>query len=93
MNAKLSLPLRIVHWVIVVNFALQILYGASMVFFVVRPEGVSGPLGAQATSLPFELMVTRRLYALETWVAIAGLSIYLGVTEVLPRRLRSSPEA
>ncbi len=90
MNGKLPAPLRVLHWLIIVNFVLQIGYGAGMVFFVVRPDDVSGPLYGAASAVPFELMVTRRLYALETWVAIAGLAIYLGLTEVLPRRLRSA---
>lgn len=58
-----------------------------MVFFELTP-GVIGPLGSAAKDVPIELMVTRRLYALETWIAIAGLSLYLGVVEILPRRLR-----
>lgn len=93
MKAKLPTLLRVAHWLLIGNFVLQIAYGTAMVFFVVRPEGVSGPLYGQATALPFELMVTRRLYALETWVAIAGLAVYLGVTEVLPRRLRRPEDA
>ena len=40
-----------------------------------------------------QLMVTRRLYAQETWIALGSLSIYLGLTEILPRRLaRQRPE-
>ena len=74
------------------NFALEIIYGGAMVFFVVTPGSI-GPLGAGADGVPFEMMVTRRLYAAETWIAILGLSIYLGVTEVLPRRLAHSPAA
>jgi len=78
--------LRAIHWLVIANFLVEIAYGSAMVFFVVTPGG-SGPLMARAKDVPFELMATRRLYALETWVAICGLSIYVGVTEVLPRRL------
>ena len=85
---RLSLPWRILHWVIIANLLLQVLYGATMVFFVVTFPGVSGPLADAANEVPFELMVTRRLYASETWIAIVGLSLYLGLTEILPRRLR-----
>ena len=60
-----------------------------MVFFVVN-NGHSGPLGAAAGDIPFELMVTRRLYASETWIALAGLSLYIGITEILPRVLNKS---
>ena len=79
--------LRILHWVIIVNFVLQIGYGFAMVFFVVTP-GTAGPLAGAAADIPFELMTTRRLYASETWIAITGLSIYLAITEILPRQLR-----
>ncbi len=91
-SATKNLPfaLKLVHWTIILNFAFEVLYGGYMVFFVVT-GGNSGPLGGAATSLPFETMVTRRLYASETWIAISGLAIYLGVTEILPRQLRSSP--
>jgi len=45
-------------------------------------------LGQQATAIPFELLVTRRLYALEAWIATAGLAIYLAITEMAPRLRR-----
>ena len=82
--------LLLVHWAIILNFAFEIAYGGYMVFVVVRPEGVSGPLMAAATSVPFEMMVTRRLYAIEVWIATAGLAVYLALTEIGPR-LRASP--
>jgi len=76
--------LLMLHWGIIVNFALEIGYAGYMVFFVIAPEG-GGPLMDKALTFPFEQMVTRRLYALECWVAIAGLSIYLAITEIAPR--------
>lgn len=84
---RLSKLWQVAHWAIIVNFALQIAYGSYMVFFVVRPEGVSGPLGAVANAIPPEMMITRRLYASETWLAIVGLALYIAITEILPRRL------
>ncbi len=91
-SATRDLPiwLRAIHWVILINFALQIFYGSYMTFFVVRPEGVSGPLWGAASSISHEMMMTRRLYASETWVAIVGMSLYFAITEVLPRQLRSA---
>ena len=80
---------RLLHAFIILNLMIQVFYGAYMVFFVVTGEG-SGPLWGQALEMPFEKMVTRRLYALETWVAIVGLSLYLGLTEILPRLLNSN---
>ena len=82
---------RVIHWVVIVNLAIQVGYGAYMVFFVVTGEG-SGPLWGQALQMPFEKMVTRRLYATETWIAIVGLSLYLGITEILPRILKAAPK-
>jgi hypothetical protein len=74
--------LKVIHWFIIVNFLLEIFYAADMVFFKV---GGGGPLFARAGKISFELMMTRRLYAIECWIAIAGLSIYLAITEIYPR--------
>ncbi|MGB0647410.1 MAG: hypothetical protein ACPGQS_09570 [Bradymonadia bacterium] len=76
---------RLIHWVIIFNFLVQIGYASYMVFFVVTPPEGTGPLFAAAHSFPFEKMVTRRLYATECWIAISGLAIYLGITEIGPR--------
>ena len=38
--------------------------------------------------MTFEQMTVRRLYASEVWISIAGLAIYLAITEYLPRLLR-----
>ena len=73
---------KIIHWIIIINFVVEIIYGFIMVFFIV---GGGGPLFFGAASLSYETMVTRRLYAIETWIAIVGLSIYLGITEMYPR--------
>ena len=75
--------LRILHWFIIINFLAEILYGFYMVFFVVG--GSRWPLMARAVETPIEVILKRRLYSLETWIAIAGLSVYLALTEFLPR--------
>ncbi len=80
--------LMALHIVIIVNFLIEIFYASYVVFVVLRPEGVSGPLWSAAASIPHELMVTRRMYAHETWLAIGGLAIYLGLTEIGPRLKR-----
>ena len=69
------------HWIIILHFLIEIGYCAYMIFVTLRPDGVSGPLGEQALSISHELMVTRRLYAIECWIATAGLVIYLALTE------------
>jgi len=76
------------HWFIIINFLIQILYAAWIVFFVLAPEGGGGPLFGQAAHLDHELVVKRRMYAHETWLAIGGLAIYLAVTEIGPRLRR-----
>ena len=75
---------KVLHWVLILNFVQGILYAAYMLFFVV---GGGGPLFGRAGELPAETIVLRRLYAIEAWVAIGGLAIYLGVTEILPRAI------
>ena len=80
--------LRVVHWPIIANFVFQVGYAGYMVFAVVKPEHTEGPLFAAALTMPFELMVTRRLYASEFWVAFSGLAIYLALTEIGPRMWR-----
>lgn len=85
---KLSLPWLVLHWVIIINFVVEIFYASYVVFFVLRPPGVSGPLGKVAMQLIKDnpnLMAARRAYATETWLAIGGLAIYLAITELAPR--------
>lgn len=72
-----------IHWVIIINFLLQIGYSGTKAL-TLNPEGKLMVLFGMAKDLPYEMMVTRRLYAIETWIAIAGLSIYLGITHIIP---------
>ena len=73
---------RILHWVIIVLFTTEILYGLYMVFFVVG--GSKYPLLRKAVETPVEVILKRRLYAIETWIALAGLAVYLALTVFLP---------
>jgi hypothetical protein len=59
-------------------------YAAYMLFFVV---GGGAPLFHRARDISFEVLVSRRLYAIEFWVIIGGLGLYLAVTEMLPRKM------
>jgi hypothetical protein len=76
---------RALHGFIILLFTTEILYGFFMVFFVVG--GGRYPLFMHATRIPIEVILKRRLYGIEVWVAIAGLSVYLALTELLPRKL------
>lgn len=78
-------PWKVLHLFLIGNFLMEILYGIYMVFFVAG--GGKKPLFRRASEIPIDVMTRRRLYAIETWVAICGLSIYLGITEILPRKL------
>jgi hypothetical protein len=70
----------ILHWIIIINFVIEIFYGMYQTFFVlIPPGGQPGPLFGMASEISYELMVSRRLYAIETWIAIAGLAIYLAI--------------
>ena len=74
--------------VIILNFVIEIAYMAYQVFVVFNP-GTSGPLFGSAVYRDLDFFLKRRLYAIETWVAIGGLAIYLAITEILPRALKS----
>ena len=74
-----------IHWVIILNFVIEIAYAGYMVFSVLRPDTGGGPLFEKALTMPFQQMTTRRLYAIECWIAMAGLAVYLGITEIGPR--------
>jgi len=77
---------KVLHWFIIINFLVGILYGFFMVFFAVG--GGRYPLWMQAVDTPIEIILKRRLYAIEAWMATAGLAVYLAVTEYLPRKLK-----
>lgn len=76
---------RYLHGFIIINFLIEISYGFYMVFFVVG--GSRWPLMARATETPIEIILKRRLYAIEVWIAVAGLVIYLALTEFIPWKL------
>ena len=92
-SAALSLRWRILHWIILAHFVIEIGYCAYLIFSVLQPEGQAGPLLGRAAELPFEALAARRLYAIECWIATAGLAIYLALTELLPRILRAQRES
>lgn len=77
---------RVIHWAIIINFGIQMVYASWQVFVVMQPPGHMGPMFGAATDMPFEMMMIRRMYALEGWVAFGGLAFYVALTEILPRR-------
>lgn len=87
-TSELPLWLQVIHWFIVVNLIVNAIYAGAQVFTVLIVPGVDGPLRGAAATIPHELLVGRRLYALEAWVSFVGLALYLAVTEMLPRLVR-----
>ena len=81
-------PWLLLHAAIILNFAVEIFYASYVLFVVLAPENGGGPLWARAAEVDMDLMMRRRLYATEAWIAIAGMSIYLAVTELGPRMWR-----
>lgn len=76
---------KFIHRLIILNFLVEIVYSTYMVFYVIG--GGKWPLFMKAVETPLEVITKRRLYAIETWLAIGGLCIYLAITEILPRRM------
>lgn len=76
---------RVLHVFIILLFATEISYGFFQVFFAVGGERY--PLFMRAVETPIEIILKRRLYAVEVWIAMSGLSVYLALTEFLPRML------
>ena len=77
---------KFIHRLIIVNFLVEIVYSTYMVFFVIARS--KWPLFRKAIETPLEVITKRRLYAIETWLAIGALCIYIAVTEVLPRQIQ-----
>ena len=95
MSTKLKRYLLLgIHWIIILNFLVEILYTAYMIFVVLQPESGGGPLMERAKTMAMDPFMKRRLYAIECWIAIGGLAIYLGLTEIGPRlRAQRTSEA
>jgi hypothetical protein len=76
---------RIIHYLIITNFILEIVYSITMVFFIIG--GGKWPLLRRAVETPVEIILKRRLYAIEAWIAIGALCIYLALTVYLPGQI------
>ena len=77
---------QVIHYLIILNFLVEIVYSIVMVFFVIG--GGKWPLLRRAVETPIEIILKRRLYAIEAWIAIGALCIYLALTVYLPRFLQ-----
>ncbi len=90
---RLPIFLQVLHWVIIVNFVFNIAYGSYQLFVELTPAGGSvGPLFGAAKDMSADELIIRRLYASEVWISIAGLCVYLALTEYLPRFLQRRGE-
>lgn len=79
---------KVIHSLVILNFIVEIVYSFYMVFFVIG--GGKWPLLRKAVETPLEVILKRRLYAIEAWIAIGGLCLYIAITELLPRKLQIS---
>ncbi len=75
---------KALHSLLIAVLLSEGLYGFYMVFFVIG--GSRWPLFMRAVDTPVEVILKRRLYAIEAWIAVGALGIYLGITEILPRK-------
>jgi hypothetical protein len=79
---------RILHVAIIGILVLQAVYSFVQLLVFLQPEGVVGPLFGTARDIDHDLLMARRAYAIEGWIALVGLFLYLAVTEIGPRRRR-----
>lgn len=63
---------------------LEALYCAFQVMVVLQPPGIEGPMLYAAATLDHDLLVARRLYAIEGWIAFVGLAVVFTLAEVGP---------
>lgn len=74
------------HRFIVTILVFQSLYSCYQVFVVLAPAGHVGLLFNVADDIDPALLMSRRLYAIEGWIAFVGLVVYLALTEPRLRR-------
>ena len=79
---------RLIHYLIIINFLVEITYSITMVFFIIG--GGKWPLLRRAVETPVEIILKRRLYAIEAWIAIGALCVYLALTVYLPGIIKDS---
>ena len=78
----------VLHVGIIAILLVQAGYSFVQLLVFLQPEGVTGPLFGAAARVDHDLLMARRAYAIEGWIALVGLFLYVGLTEILPRRQR-----
>lgn len=69
---------RFIDAALILHLVADFLYSPYMALFVMRPpNGRIGPLHTMAAEVPYELILARRLYTIEMWLAFIGLVLYL----------------
>lgn len=69
---------RFLDVALILNLVGDFLYSPYMALVVMRPpNGRIGPLHTLAAEIPYDLILVRRLYVIEMWVAFIALVIYL----------------
>ena len=71
----------IFHYLIYLVLSTGFLSAIYMVYVVYRPEGGGmAPLWGAARKMPHDLLVQRRLYAIEAWLCFGFLAVYFALT-------------
>ncbi|MBS1962941.1 MAG: hypothetical protein JST04_12050 [Bdellovibrionales bacterium] len=72
---------RLFHYFVYANLITGFLSALYMVFVVYHPEGGGfGPLWGASRQMPHDLLVERRLYAIEAWITFGFLATYFALT-------------
>lgn len=74
----ISTKARLIDFAILTPLIMEFFYVPYQLFVVLRPTGTPvGALGDLARNLPYEAMMVRRMYAMEFYVDLIALILYL----------------
>lgn len=82
---KIPLFKKLADLFVIFFFISEILYSAYQILFVFRPKEAAFILFSTASEIPMEYFLARRLYAIEFYLAIIGLILYLAFRDKILR--------
>jgi hypothetical protein len=71
--------MKILDYLVYFFFGTALAYCLFQVFITWQPPGLSGPLFLSANHLDPQIIIVRRLYAIEGWLCGSGLVIYIAI--------------
>jgi len=71
--------MKALDYIVWITFGTALAYCLFQVFITWQPPGLEGPLFFSANHLDPQIIIVRRLYAIEGWVCGSGLIIYLAI--------------